>query len=239
MRHSSLASFFDFPCVYDCGNQKVMESLLLGADRTCLESLTPGEMCSRRVWSHSTPSVTVTELDLVRGVLQAMQGLSSPFILWDQTGQTFLSKTTEIRVSHLSRTSLHALLSPFLYAATCLKLVECILAGINNNSPPTLMAFSNSVSAWLQKLRDISLNEEVKINDSTLTLTPTLLGLTSSLSSLCSGAEYLLQVVRGAIPHAYFDSSYTISTAEVAVHVLDFLYKKLDQVCLVQGGEVV
>ena len=44
--------------------------------------------------------------------------------------------------------------------------------------------------------------------------------------------------MRGAIPHAYFDPSYTISTAEVAVHVLDFLYIKLDQVCLVQGGEV-
>lgn len=61
----------------------------------------------------------------------------------------------------------------------------------------------------------------------------------SPFGSLCSGAEYLLQVVRGAIPHSYFDSTYTISTAEVAVHVLDFLYKKLDQVCLVQGGEVV
>uniref|UniRef100_M4CW88 Gamma-tubulin complex component n=1 Tax=Brassica campestris TaxID=3711 RepID=M4CW88_BRACM len=184
----------------------IMESPVR-VDRTRLETtLTPGAMCSRRVWSHSTPSVTVTELDLVRGVLQAMQGLSSPVIVWDQTGQTFLARANEIRVSHLSRTSLHALLAPFLYAATCLKLVESILAGISNNSPPTLMAFSNSVSAWLQ--------------------------------ALCSGAEYLLQVVRGAIPHAYFDPSYTISTAEVAVHVLDFLYKKLDQVCLVQRGEV-
>ncbi|CAN6853606.1 unnamed protein product [Brassica oleracea] len=179
----------------------IMESLVR-VDRARLETtLTPGAMCSRRVWSHFTPSVTVTELDLVRGVLQAMQGLSSPVIVWDQTGQSFLARANEIRVSHLSRASLHALLAPFLYAATCLKL-------------------------------------EVKINDSSLTATPTLLGLTSSLSSLCSGAEYLLQVVRGAIPHAYFDPSYSISTSEVAVHVLDFLYKKLDQVCLVQGGEV-
>ncbi|CAG7893990.1 unnamed protein product, partial [Brassica rapa] len=220
----------------------IMESPVR-VDRTRLETtLTPGAMCSRRVWSHSTPSVTVTELDLVRGVLQAMQGLSSPVIVWDQARQSFLARTNEIRVSHLSRTSLHALLAPFLYAATCLKLVESILAGISNNSPPTLMAFSNSTDdiqvALGQRLRDISLNEEVKINDSTLTATPTLLGLTSALSSLCSGAEYLLQVVRGAIPHAYFDPSYTISTAEVAVHVLDFLYKKLDQVCLVQRGEV-
>ena len=57
-------------------------------------------------------------------------------------------------------------------------------------------------------------------------------------ASLCSGAEYLLQVVRGAIPQAYFDSSSTISAAEVAVQLLDYLYEKLDQVCLIQGGEV-
>ncbi|KAJ0256712.1 Gamma-tubulin complex component [Hirschfeldia incana] len=218
-----------------------MESLLR-ADSMGFETLIPAAMCSRRVSTHSTPpSVSVTELDLVRGLLQAMQGLSSPFIIWDQTEQTFLAKTTEmIRVSHLSRASLHALLAPFLYAATCLKLVESIVAGVNNNNSPsfTLIAFSNSVSAWLQRLRDIALNEEVKINTSNVTFTPTLLALTSSLSSLCSGAEYLLQVVRGAIPRAYFESSSTISTAEVAVHLLDYLYKKLDQVCLVQGGEV-
>lgn len=58
-------------------------------------------------------------------------------------------------------------------------------------------------------------------------------------ASLCSGAEYLLQVVQGSIPPAYFLSDSTISTAEVAVHVLDYLYKRLDEVCLVQGGEVV
>lgn len=124
-----------------------------------------------------------------------------------------------------------------------------------------------TICNWTQRLRDIALNEEVKINTSDVALTPTLLGLTSSLSrsvpyfsfivfsgavfseykidsffpfaSFCSGAEYLLQVVRGAIPRAYFESSSAISAAEVAVHLLDYLYKKLDQVCLVQGGEVV
>lgn len=38
---------------------------------------------------------------------------------------------------------------------------------------------------WLaleQKLRDVALNEEVKINNSNVSVTPTLLGLTSSLS---------------------------------------------------------
>lgn len=55
--------------------------------------------------------------------------------------------------------------------------------------------------------------------------------------SLCSGAEYLLQIVNGAIPQVYFESN--VSATEMAVHVLDYLYKKLDEVCLVQGGEVV
>jgi gamma-tubulin complex component 5 len=175
----------------------------------------------------------------VKGLLQALQGFSSPFIFWDRKEQTFRAKS-EIRVSHLSQSSLHVLLAGFLYAATCLKLVESIVSGINASlkSPPTLMAFSNSASGWLERLRDIALNEEVKINDSNVAVTPTLLGLTSSLSSLCSDAEYLFQVVRGAIPHAYFESSSAISTAEIAVHVLDYLYKRLDEVCLVQGGRI-
>ncbi|XP_020891594.1 gamma-tubulin complex component 5 isoform X2 [Arabidopsis lyrata subsp. lyrata] len=208
-----------------------MESLLR-ADR--VETLIPGAVCSHS--ELALPSVSVTELDLVRGLLQ---GLSSPFLFWDQTGQTFRAKS-HIRVSHLSHSSLHVLLAGFLYAATCLKLVESIVAAINTSlsSPPTLMAFSDSVSAWLERLRDIALKEEVMINNSDITVTPTLLGLTSSLSSLCSGAEYLLQVVHAAIPHSFFDSSSTVSAAEIAFHVLDYLYKKLDEVCLVQGGEV-
>uniref|UniRef100_A0A1J3J9P4 Uncharacterized protein n=1 Tax=Noccaea caerulescens TaxID=107243 RepID=A0A1J3J9P4_NOCCA len=120
------------------------------------------------------------EMDLVRGVLQA---LSSPSIFWDQNGQIFRAKT-EIRVSHLSQSSLHALLAGLLYAATYLKLVQCTVSCISPSlrSPPTLMAFANSVSAWLERLRDIALDEEVKINKSNVTVTPTLLGLTSSLS---------------------------------------------------------
>lgn len=30
-----------------------------------------------------------------------------------------------------------------------------------------------------------------------------------------------------------------VPAADIAVHVLDYLYKKLDEVCLVHGGEVV
>ncbi|CAN8277832.1 unnamed protein product [Cochlearia groenlandica] len=210
-----------------------MESLLR-FDSAAVESLIPEKIRSRRV-----SVTTVLELDLVKGLLQALQGLSSPYISWHQNSQAFITNS-EIRLSHLSDTSLHALLSGFVYAATCLKIVESIVDGINSSlkSSPTLMAFSNSVSSWLERLRDIALKEEVEIKKSSVTnVTPTLLGLTSSLSSLCSGAEYLLQVVQGAIPRAYFESNSSISITETVVHVLDYLYKRLDEVCLVQGGE--
>lgn len=59
------------------------------------------------------------------------------------------------------------------------------------------------------------------------------------LFSLCSGGEYLLRIVDGVIPQVYFQFNISVPAAEVAVHVLDYLYKKLDEVCLVQGGEVV
>ena len=42
----------------------------------------------------------------------------------------------------------------------------------------------------------------------------------------------------GAIPQQYFDSVSSVPAADVAVHILDYLYKRLDEVCLVQGGEV-
>ncbi|MBA0600316.1 hypothetical protein Gorai_006506, partial [Gossypium raimondii] len=87
------------------------------------------------------------------------------------------------------------------------------------------------------RLRDIALNEETKISSSNAGSTLTLLGLTSSLSSLCSGAEYLLQIVHGAIPQAYFEPTSNISAADIATYILDYLYIKLDEACLVQGGE--
>ncbi|ONI32857.1 hypothetical protein PRUPE_1G389900 [Prunus persica] len=58
-----------------------------------------------------------------------------------------------------------------------------------------------------------------------------------NLTCLCSGAEYLLQIVRGAIPQVYFESNSSLPAADLAVHVLDHIYKKLDEVCLVRGGE--
>lgn len=45
--------------------------------------------------------------------------------------------------------------------------------------------------------------------------------------------------MRGAIPQVYFESNSSLPAADLAVHVLDHIYKKLDEVCLVRGGEVV
>ena len=42
-----------------------------------------------------------------------------------------------------------------------------------------------------------------------------------------------------AIPAVYFEFGVSVPAAELTVHVLDYLHKKLDEMCLVQGGEVV
>jgi len=55
--------------------------------------------------------------------------------------------------------------------------------------------------------------------------------------SLCSGAEFLFLVVHEAIPVVDFRCVCTSSRTHC--HVLDYLHKKLDEMCLVQGGEVV
>ncbi|KAK4348784.1 hypothetical protein RND71_031539 [Anisodus tanguticus] len=55
--------------------------------------------------------------------------------------------------------------------------------------------------------------------------------------SLCAGAEFLFQLVQGAIPQAYDETDSSISSTAIAVHILNYLYKKLTEVCFVQGGE--
>lgn len=63
--------------------------------------------------------------------------------------------------------------------------------------------------------------------------------IVSVSTSLCSGAEFLLQIVHGAIPKRYLKLDSSVPAAEIAVHILDYLYKKLNEICPVQGGEVV
>ncbi|CAO2826132.1 unnamed protein product [Amaranthus hypochondriacus] len=186
----------------------------------------------------SMSSLKTTEFKLVQGILHILQGNSSPFFTWDEIGCRFNAKIG-IYVTHLSQKSLHDVLNQFLYAATCLRLVEFIVERIEKEGKcfPTLRAFGSSVSAWLKRSRDIALKEEIKINDSNPRVVPTLLGMANTLSSLCSGAEFLLQIVREAVPKFWFDSLHSIPVAEVAVHILDNLYKKLNESCLVQGGE--
>ncbi|XP_057973341.1 uncharacterized protein LOC131161533 [Malania oleifera] len=184
-------------------------------------------------------SLRTNEADLVRGVLQILQGFSSSLFYWDHSEQRFRAKIG-IYVSHLSLKSLHAILNKFLYAATCLQLVEVLVDKLETSArllPPTLMAFSCSVSAWLKRLRHTALEEDVKISNSEMGKTPTLLGMASALSSLCSGAEYLLQIVHGAIPQEYFEPDCAVPAAQIAAHIHDHLYKKLNELCLVEGGE--
>lgn len=48
----------------------------------------------------------------------------------------------------------------------------------------------------------------------------------------------MFQVVQEAIPQAYDETDSPISATAIAVHTLNYLHKKLTEVCLVQGGEV-
>ncbi|KAG8377652.1 hypothetical protein BUALT_Bualt08G0055200 [Buddleja alternifolia] len=187
------------------------------------------------------PSLRRNELDLVLGVLQMLQGLSSSLFYWHDDGkeQCFHFKRG-VYVTHLSQTSLYRILDQFLYAATCLKLVDVVVNKVEkskNMPPPTLRAFACSVSTWLRRMRDIALKEEVRINSSDGSTTLTILGLSNSLSSLCSGAEYLFQVVHGAIPQFFFELDPYVPAADISVQILNHLYVKLNEVCLVQGGE--
>ncbi|CAH9091467.1 unnamed protein product [Cuscuta europaea] len=184
-------------------------------------------------------SLRTNEVDLVKGVLQMLQGLSSYLFYWDDTGEQFSPKRG-IFVTHLSQTSLNLILNQFTYAATSLKIVEIIVNKVEKSArvpPPTLRAFVFSISTWLRRLRDGALKEENKISNSNMGTSPTLLGLSNSLSNLCAGAEYLLQIVHGAIPKIYIEQDASISSADIAVHILNHLYNKLNEVCLLKGGE--
>ncbi|XP_015582101.1 gamma-tubulin complex component 5 isoform X2 [Ricinus communis] len=206
-----------------------------------MSAQTPSSLILGNGIHYATPIISSTktnELKVVQCVLRMMQGLSSSLFYWDKIGQSFCVVKNGIFVTHLSYTSLNSILSQFIYSATCLQLVQVYVNRLNmETNMPTLRAFASSVSQWVKRLRDIALKEEIKMCRSNVGITPTLLGLSSSLSSLCSGAECLLQIVQGSIPQVYFQLSSSISASEVSVHILDYLYKKLDEVCLVQGGE--
>uniref|UniRef100_A0A0E0G7I5 Gamma-tubulin complex component n=1 Tax=Oryza nivara TaxID=4536 RepID=A0A0E0G7I5_ORYNI len=160
------------------------------------------------------PELSTQEHELVKSVFEVLQGFDTVLLYWDKTAPGYCEKAG-IYVSHLSQTSLRAVLKPFLFAATCLKQVELFVG---------------------RRLRKAALKEEEQLFLS-VERTITLLGLTDSMSSLCSGAEHLYQVVQGAVPDAFWNSGAQMASSEVAVHAVNHLFKKLNEVCLVEDGE--
>ncbi|XP_028553156.1 uncharacterized protein LOC114580274 isoform X1 [Dendrobium catenatum] len=189
---------------------------------------------------HAEPvsSFKADEKELVHGVLQMLQGFCSYLFSWDMGGQIFLLKSG-IFSCHLSQTSLHSILNKFIFCGTCLKKVELFVKNVkaSRQRAPTLQAFAHSVHSWLKRLRDLALKEEIRSTSIDCQITVTLLQLTNSLSSMCSGAEHLAQVVHGSIPSAYVNSEIVIPANKMAVSILNFLFKKMSEVYLVQGGE--
>ncbi|GJM95261.1 hypothetical protein PR202_ga11973 [Eleusine coracana subsp. coracana] len=188
---------------------------------------------------HATPvaALRTEEHELVKSVFQILQGFETSWLYWDNTVPGYREKSG-VYVTHLSLTGLGSVLCPFLFAATCLKHVEIFVGKVRtcHHRIPTLDAFASSVDSWLTRLREVALKEEEQLFTS-ISRTITLLGLTDSMSSLCSGAEHLSQVVHGALPHSFWDSGAHMASSEVAVYILNQLFKKLSEVCLVEDGE--
>ncbi|VAI27650.1 unnamed protein product [Triticum turgidum subsp. durum] len=177
------------------------------------------------------------ELVRVKSVFQVLQGFDTHLLYWDKNVPAYCKKPGTY-VSHLSRASLGSVLKPFLFAATCLKRVELFVGKVRScgRGTPTLSAFASAVDSWLMRLREAALKEEEKSFVS-VDRTVTLLALTDSMSSLCLGAEHLYQVVHGALPDGFWGSGANIASSEVAVHVVNHIFKKLNEVCLVEDGE--
>uniref|UniRef100_A0A453AMC3 Gamma-tubulin complex component n=7 Tax=Aegilops tauschii subsp. strangulata TaxID=200361 RepID=A0A453AMC3_AEGTS len=187
--------------------------------------------------SAPAPASRTDEHELVKSVFQVLQGFNTPLLYWDKNVPAYCEKPGTY-VSHLSRASLGSVLKPFLFAATCLKRVELFVGKVRScgHGTPTLSVFASAVDSWLMRLWEATLKEEEKSFVS-VDRTVTLLALTDSMSSLCSGAEHLYQVVHGAVPDSFWGSGANIASSEVAVHVVNHIFKKLNEVCLVEDGE--
>lgn len=183
------------------------------------------------------PELRTEEHELVKSVFQVLQGFDTAFLYWNKNVPGYCEKAG-MYVSHLSQTSLRSVLKPFLFAATCLKQVELFVGRVRScgQGTATLNAFASSVHSWLTRLREATLKEEEQLFLS-VDRTITLLGLTDSMSSLCSGAEHLYQVVHGAVPDGFWNSGANMASSEVAVHIVNHLFKKLNELCLVEDGE--
>ncbi|KAL6847272.1 hypothetical protein ACP4OV_023125 [Aristida adscensionis] len=183
------------------------------------------------------PALRTEEHELVKAVFQVLQGFETALLSWDGGAAAYRGKAG-VYVPHLSVAGLTSLLGPFLFAATCLKRVELVVAKARacRRGTPTLDAFASAVDSWLTRLREVAMKEEEQLYVS-VDRTVTLLGLTDSMSSLFSGAEHLSQVVHGVVPDRFWDSGTHMASSEVSVHILNHLFKKLNEVCLVEDGE--
>ncbi|KAH9301392.1 hypothetical protein KI387_012975, partial [Taxus chinensis] len=190
-------------------------------------------------------SSRTNESVVVRDVLQMLQGFSSTCFYWDGTGHKFCVKKG-MHVSHLSQSSLSHVLYRFMHAATCLQRIEAFVkqveAGLcsgllksHAEPSPTLQAFANAVSVRLKCLRKVALEKELECSGTAAGTTVTLLSLVESLSRICAGAEFLLQVVNDVSSRCQLQKA--LAAGELATHILDHLYEKLAEFCLVQDGE--
>ena len=103
-------------------------------------------------FSSPISSSRTSEMELVRGVVRMLQGFSGSLFYWDEKRRRFCVRSG-IYVTHLSQLCLGVMLNQFLYAATCLELVQIEVSKVETqlrSPPPTLRAFGSSASSWLK-----------------------------------------------------------------------------------------
>lgn len=186
------------------------------------------------------------EASLVRDVLQMVQGQPSKSFSWEESTQTFSLKNG-LHLSHLSPSSLTALLSRFMNAASSLRRIDSFVKTVARASlttgplhmqaSPTLQAFASTVSLKLEHLRKGALEKELLAVGGGAGTSITLLSLLSSLSWVCAGSEFLEQIVNEAVPRKDILHDKAISAAELGSYILSFLHNKMSEYCLLQDGE--
>ncbi|MCO5582810.1 hypothetical protein L7F22_036710 [Adiantum nelumboides] len=189
-------------------------------------------------------ALRTTEANLVRDVLQMVQGHPSHSFSWDESSQIFFFKSG-LHLSHLSGSSLRSLLTQFTNAASSLRRIDSFVQRVRKGSyssgtshaSPTLQAFASAVSVKLQHLRKGAVEKELVAVSGSAGTFITLLGLLSSLSWVCVGSEFLEQIVNEAVPHTKILHEKAIPAAELGAQILSFLYDKMSDYCLLQDGE--
>ncbi|XP_024519215.1 gamma-tubulin complex component 5-like [Selaginella moellendorffii] len=175
----------------------------------------------------------VTEAQIVKDVLHALQGSPGETILWDKAKLQFYFKLGT-HVSHLSPSSLLVMLRPFLSAATSSRRVQKFVSKASmslSHKFPTLEAFAKAVSLRLEHIRRAVLEKETEAVQEPSSVT--LLNLSESLSWVSSAFKFLDHVVNNAVPNNFF----TYDAANLSTHILTFLFDALNKFSLLKDGE--